>query len=199
LTLNLTKMALTQEVYSFRDQARFARSRRPAHDKRPRRSVLTLFISSLNYLKSMLRQPPCSHNRELSGSILRSTWSHRLSKNHVASRRGTTFRSSFRTADLSHHFPRQDPSVGGAGAGITGLRNKRSAGLGGFVAFMKREDAERAISEMDGFDWGGCVLRCGWGKSVPLPGRAVYGRLSVGNLISLKVDEWFCDQRIRIS
>ncbi|GAA5867123.1 hypothetical protein JCM8547_006246 [Rhodosporidiobolus lusitaniae] len=46
--------------------------------------------------------------------------------------------------------------------------------LGGFVAFMRRPDAERAAKEMDGAEWGDGVLRTGWGKAVPIPTRAMY-------------------------
>lgn len=40
---------------------------------------------------------------------------------------------------------------------------------------MKRRDAEAAVKELDGFDWGGSVLRVGWGKMVRLPPRPLYG------------------------
>jgi U2-associated protein SR140 len=40
---------------------------------------------------------------------------------------------------------------------------------------MKRKDAEVAVKDFDGFDWGGCILRVGWGKSVRLPLRPIYG------------------------
>ena len=48
------------------------------------------------------------------------------------------------------------------------------AGLSCFVAYMKRSDAERAVKELDGFDWGGCVLRVGWSKMIRPPVRAIY-------------------------
>ncbi|KAK4703899.1 hypothetical protein P7C70_g2310, partial [Phenoliferia sp. Uapishka_3] len=47
--------------------------------------------------------------------------------------------------------------------------------LGGFVAYLRRVDAVAASKELDGFEWGGAVLRTGWGKSVPLPSRPIYG------------------------
>lgn len=56
--------------------------------------------------------------------------------------------------------------------------------LGGFVAFLRRPDAERAAKELDGFDWEGNTLRTGWGKAVPLGGRAIYGELVI--IISLR-------------
>ncbi|GAA5835915.1 hypothetical protein JCM11251_006601 [Rhodosporidiobolus azoricus] len=46
--------------------------------------------------------------------------------------------------------------------------------LGGFVAFLRRPDAERAAKEMDGAEWGESVLKTGWGKAVPIPARAAY-------------------------
>ncbi|KAH7108043.1 hypothetical protein BKA62DRAFT_630129 [Auriculariales sp. MPI-PUGE-AT-0066] len=50
----------------------------------------------------------------------------------------------------------------------------KGAGLSGFVSFMKRKDAEDALREFDGFDWGGSVLRVGWSKAVPLAPKALY-------------------------
>ncbi|GAA5948548.1 hypothetical protein JCM10213_003898 [Rhodosporidiobolus nylandii] len=46
--------------------------------------------------------------------------------------------------------------------------------LGGFVAFLRRPDAERAAKEMDGAEWGDNTLKIGWGKAVPIPARALY-------------------------
>jgi U2-associated protein SR140 len=40
---------------------------------------------------------------------------------------------------------------------------------------MKRKDAEVAVREMDGFDWGGYSLRVGWSKAVPVGPKAAYG------------------------
>ena len=71
-------------------------------------------------------------------------------------------------------WPRGDNSSG-VGGDITSSRKSRSAGLSGFVQFMKRKDAENCVREMDGFDWGGSVLRVGWSKAVPLAPRALYG------------------------
>lgn len=47
--------------------------------------------------------------------------------------------------------------------------------LGGFVALLRRDDAEVAAKECDGLEWGGSVLRISWGKAVPLPSRAIFG------------------------
>lgn len=49
------------------------------------------------------------------------------------------------------------------------------SGLTGFVAFMRRDDAERALREFDGLDWGGSVLKVSWSKAIKLPGRPLYG------------------------
>ena len=49
------------------------------------------------------------------------------------------------------------------------------AGLTGFVSFMKRQDAQKAVNELDGIHWGGNLLRVGWSKSVPMPAKALYG------------------------
>jgi U2-associated protein SR140 len=55
---------------------------------------------------------------------------------------------------------------------------RQKAGLSGFVAYMKRKDAERAVKELDGFDWGGFVLRVGWSKMIRLPARPLYRKSS---------------------
>lgn len=47
--------------------------------------------------------------------------------------------------------------------------------LGGFVAYMRRDDAERACKAFDGYDWNGEILRTGWGKSITIPLRAMIG------------------------
>ena len=71
-------------------------------------------------------------------------------------------------------WPRTDGTVG-PGADMTTTRRTKNAGLSGFVSFMKRKDAETALREFDGFDWGGSVLRVGWSKAVPLAPRPIYG------------------------
>jgi U2-associated protein SR140 len=71
-------------------------------------------------------------------------------------------------------WPRTDASIG-PGADMTASRRTRNAGLSGFVSFMKRKDAERALREFDGFDWGGSILRVGWSKAVPIAAKALYG------------------------
>ncbi|THU95415.1 hypothetical protein K435DRAFT_859639, partial [Dendrothele bispora CBS 962.96] len=63
-------------------------------------------------------------------------------------------------------WPRPDGSAG-PGADMTASRKSKNAGLSGFVSYMTRKDAEQALREFDGFDWGGSVLRVGWSKAVP--------------------------------
>jgi U2-associated protein SR140 len=71
-------------------------------------------------------------------------------------------------------WPRGD-APGGPGADITETRRAKSAGLSGFVSYLKRKDAEEAVRSMDGFDWGGFVLRVGWSKAVPVSPIVKYG------------------------
>jgi U2-associated protein SR140 len=71
-------------------------------------------------------------------------------------------------------WPRSDGTQG-PGADMTNSRRNKSTGLSGFVSFMKRKDAEAALRELDGFDWGGSILRVGWSKAVPLASRPKYG------------------------
>ncbi|GAA6024665.1 hypothetical protein JCM11491_003458 [Sporobolomyces phaffii] len=67
-------------------------------------------------------------------------------------------------------WPRLDSGQLNTSAAVGGPGRK----LGGFVAFLRRGDAEKAVKEMDGAEWGDCVLRCGWGKAVPIAQRALY-------------------------
>jgi U2-associated protein SR140 len=71
-------------------------------------------------------------------------------------------------------WPRGE-ATSGPGADITSSRKAKSAGLSGFVQYMKRRDAETCVREMDGFDWGGSILRVGWSKAVPSVSKALYG------------------------
>ncbi|KAJ7072108.1 hypothetical protein C8F01DRAFT_230005 [Mycena amicta] len=70
-------------------------------------------------------------------------------------------------------WPRMDVSSG-PGADMTQSRRVKSAGLSGFVSFMNRRDAEEALRELDGFEWGGSVLRVGWSKAVPIAAKPLY-------------------------
>ncbi|KAF8894056.1 hypothetical protein BD779DRAFT_1754036 [Infundibulicybe gibba] len=71
-------------------------------------------------------------------------------------------------------WPRTDATVG-PGAEMSASRRTKNSGLSGFVSFMKRKDAENALREFDGFDWGGSILRVGWSKAVPIAARPQYG------------------------
>lgn len=71
-------------------------------------------------------------------------------------------------------WPRGD-TTHGPGADMTASRRTKNAGLSGFVSYMKRKDAEAALREIDGFDWGGSVLRVGWSKAVPIAAKPLYG------------------------
>lgn len=75
-------------------------------------------------------------------------------------------------ASVKIMWPRSDASQG-PGNDMASRRN-RTSGLSGFVSFMKRRDAEEALRELDGFDWGGSVLRVGWSKAVPVGSRPMY-------------------------
>jgi U2-associated protein SR140 len=72
-------------------------------------------------------------------------------------------------------WPRGD-NASGPGADMTAARRNRNSGLSGFVSFMKRRDAEAALKEFDGFEWGGSVLRVGWSKAVPIAAKPMYGQ-----------------------
>ncbi|KAG8995635.1 hypothetical protein FRB94_008917 [Tulasnella sp. JGI-2019a] len=69
-------------------------------------------------------------------------------------------------------WPRGD-AIGGPGGDITARRGK-AAGMSGFVSYMNRKSAEECVREMDGFNWGGCALRVGWSKAVPIAARPAY-------------------------
>ncbi|KAI9346902.1 hypothetical protein BDR26DRAFT_834489 [Obelidium mucronatum] len=44
----------------------------------------------------------------------------------------------------------------------------------GFVGFMKREDADKALKALDLFSLEGRELRIGWGKAVPIPNQPIF-------------------------
>jgi len=79
-------------------------------------------------------------------------------------------------------WPRADGSVG-PGADMTASRRVKNTGLNGFVSFMSRQDAEEALQQFEGFEWGGSVLRVGWSKAVPISNKPLYGMA----LVSLSV------------
>jgi U2-associated protein SR140 len=78
-------------------------------------------------------------------------------------------------------WPRADASAG-PGGDINASRRSKSTGLSGFVSFMKRKDAETALRELDGFDWGGSILRVGWSKAVPVAAKPMYGKFVIFNI-----------------
>ncbi|KAJ3343343.1 U2 snRNP-associated SURP domain-containing protein [Gonapodya sp. JEL0774] len=51
---------------------------------------------------------------------------------------------------------------------------KERGRFSGFVSFMKREDAARALREMDGRDVGGMAVRVGWGKRIVIPEKPIF-------------------------
>jgi U2-associated protein SR140 len=79
-------------------------------------------------------------------------------------------------------WPRTE-TAGLLGSGPVGdmnaARRAKPGGLSGFVSYMRRKDAEAALRELDGFSWGGSLLRVGWSKSVTLPARPLYGECFV--------------------
>ncbi len=56
------------------------------------------------------------------------------------------------------------------------LRGRNS----GFVAFMRREDAEKALLGLQGHVYGGLEARLAWGKGVVLPAVPIYVALAPG-------------------
>ncbi|KAJ3896747.1 hypothetical protein GG344DRAFT_36004 [Lentinula edodes] len=70
-------------------------------------------------------------------------------------------------------WPRGDGTIG-PGADMTASRRSKNSGLSGFVSFMTRRDAEEALREFDGLDWGGSILRVGWSKAVPVAAKPMY-------------------------
>ncbi|KAI9303100.1 hypothetical protein BJ944DRAFT_268929 [Cunninghamella echinulata] len=44
----------------------------------------------------------------------------------------------------------------------------------GFVSFMEREHAAKALEELNGKDFHGYTIKAGWGKPVPLPSRPIF-------------------------
>ncbi|KAG8690549.1 hypothetical protein FRC11_010801, partial [Ceratobasidium sp. 423] len=67
-------------------------------------------------------------------------------------------------------WPRSDPHHAPGSDISTSARR----GMSGFVSYMTRADAEACVRELDGFDWGGSVLRVGWSKAVPIAARPMY-------------------------
>lgn len=86
---------------------------------------------------------------------------------------GTFFARHGPVGSVKIMWPRGDV-VAGPGGDMTASRRNRNSGLSGFVSFMKRKDAEAALREVDGLDWGGSILRVGWSKAVPMAAKALY-------------------------
>ena len=59
--------------------------------------------------------------------------------------------------------------------------------LTGFVAYMKRKDAETAVQELDGAEWGHAKLKVGFSKWVPIPAKALYGKSRRQLLLSTQI------------
>jgi U2-associated protein SR140 len=58
--------------------------------------------------------------------------------------------------------------------------NRRGqTGLTGFVAYMKRPAAEKAVAELDGLNWGGSVIHVAFGNPVRVPARPIYGQYDI--------------------
>ncbi|KAI9011717.1 hypothetical protein DFJ74DRAFT_307995 [Hyaloraphidium curvatum] len=54
-------------------------------------------------------------------------------------------------------------------------REERERGRNcGFVSFMDRQSAEKALKDMDGREVAGFAMRVGWGKPVPIPDRPYF-------------------------
>jgi U2-associated protein SR140 len=74
-------------------------------------------------------------------------------------------------------WPRSDIPVASA-VDPSANRRPKGTGLNGFVSFMTRRDAEEALRQFDGYDWGGSILRVGWSKAVPIAAKPLYGLYS---------------------
>ncbi|KIY44454.1 RNA-binding domain-containing protein, partial [Fistulina hepatica ATCC 64428] len=86
---------------------------------------------------------------------------------------GTFFARAGPVGSVKIMWPRGDGGHG-VGADMTNSRRAKNSGLSGFVSFMKRKDAEEALRQFDGIEWGGSVLRVGWSKAVPVAAKPLY-------------------------
>ena len=86
-------------------------------------------------------------------------------------------------------WPRSDAVAPGPGGDITARRGK-TAGMSGFVSYMTRKAAEECVREMDGFNWGGSVLRVGWSKAVPIASKPAYGT-KIGKNMDVILNSYF--------
>ncbi|KZO98980.1 hypothetical protein CALVIDRAFT_535077 [Calocera viscosa TUFC12733] len=85
---------------------------------------------------------------------------------------GTYFAKCGPVGSVKIMWPRHEDGPSLLGGPPTGPR--RQTGLSGFVCFMKRRDAEAAVTELDGQEWNGATLRVGWSKAVSVPQRAMF-------------------------
>lgn len=60
----------------------------------------------------------------------------------------------------------------------TDEEHRRGSALSGFVAYMTRIDAERAITVMSGAQIRGYELRVSWAKPIPIPPAVFFQMLS---------------------
>jgi U2-associated protein SR140 len=88
-----------------------------------------------------------------------------------------TVKIMWRTSLLSPN-PNQADTLARGEDELLAVRKGRGA-LTGFINFMAREDAAKALNELDGLDWGGNQIRVAWGKPMPLPIEPIYGELNV--------------------
>ncbi|KAI9313204.1 hypothetical protein BX666DRAFT_2063447, partial [Dichotomocladium elegans] len=67
----------------------------------------------------------------------------------------------------------------------------------GFVSFMTRADAEKALKALDGKTFHDYIMRVGWGKAVPLPPQPVFalGRETQGANTGLPFNAQFVDSQ----
>ena len=145
-------------------------------------SPLTVLPSIVADDQPLRRQPSSQRLRATSGAALRKVWTRRIGASRATAPAGTL---PLHPADerTVHHFqvkimyPRLDDPRSNADASELGVRRVGiRAGLSGFVAYMKRTDAEQAIKDFDGLDWGGSILKVGWSKAVPIPRMPIFGQ-----------------------
>lgn len=125
---------------------RIVRHRRPSHDQHSRRG----FASERH--RGLARKDVCAIRTD-------------------RERQGTLFAPSSPCSQLIGSAPQiMWPRLDSGQLASVGGRK-----LGGFVAYLRRPDAERAAKEMDGVEWGDNVIKISWGKAVPIASRALYG------------------------
>jgi len=126
------------------------------------------------------------HHGTISGQFLCPCWTCGLGKH----RKFTVKTVLMLPVQVKVMWPRPDAGIG-PGADMTASRRSKSAGLSGFVSYMTRQDAEEALREFDGFDWGGSVLRVGWSKAVPIAAKPMFGAFFFPSTAEIAVSYWF--------